>query len=72
MVIPEIGDKITFTPTAYINGFMTGSKGSNESREHREKSRVTGKIVHINMKNRWFRVAYETDFYGTQHECFKF
>lgn len=72
MVIPEIGDKITFVPTAYLHGLGTGNNGSEESKAYKVRVRVTGTIVSINWHHRWYRVAWETEYGGTQHECFKF
>lgn len=65
--MPEIGEKIRFIPTAY----SSGTNGSNASIEDRERKTVTGTVIGIHQKHRWYRVAYMTDYDGEQHECFK-
>ena len=64
----KVGDKITFNPTAY----SSGDNGSTTAKDRIGKEKVTGTIVQVNRQHRWYRVAYQTEFYGIQHECFKF
>lgn len=64
----NVGDKINFIPTAY----MHGDNGTVASKERIEKTKVTGKVVQVNRRHGWYRVAYPTKYYGIQHECFKF
>ena len=71
-MIPQIGDKIAFIPSAYTHGAGSGAPGSEEAREFREKSGVTGTVVQVNLAHGWYRVAYETEYNGTQYECFHF
>ena len=67
-MIPEIGDKLTFTPAAYFNG----DNGTDESRKRQKDSVVHGVVTSINHKHRWYRVTWKPDRYPEQHECFKF
>ena len=64
----EIGDKITFTPSAVF----AADNGQDASRIRNERNRVTGVVVAINRKHRWYRVAYKPEYDSEQHECFKF
>ena len=43
----EVGDKITFTPSAYTDG--NGAKMA--------KSKVRGVVTDVNLDHRWYRVA---------------
>lgn len=58
----KVGDKKKFLPTAY--------KQSNGLSEHFQK--VEGVVTYVNYPHRWYRVEYETKYFGKQHECFKF
>lgn len=64
----KVGDEKTFIPTAYAQG----DSGTEASKKRIERDKVTGTIIQVNQKHRWYRVAYQTEFYGIQHECFKF
>lgn len=63
--MPQIGEKISFIPSAFINGAnldkpLAGMRG-----------KVKATIDYINEEHHWFRAAY--DLFGqTMHECFKF
>lgn len=57
----KIGDKKTFKPAAYER--PTAGLGA-------KFGTVTGTVVFINRKHRWYRVEYETKYFGKQHECF--
>ena len=59
----KIGDKKTFRPAAYERAVA----GLGQKLE-----KVTGTVVYINRKHGWYRVEYETKYYGKQHECFRF
>lgn len=65
----KIGDKITFTPHAFI---LQSTKNSAEWRAKKllAPEKVTGTVVYINEAHGWFRVRY-TLFKTTQFECFK-
>ena len=58
----KIGDKKTFRPAAYER--VTAGLGN-------KLGKVTGTVVFINRRHGWYRVAYETALFGTQHECFR-
>ena len=62
----EVGDSITFTPTAW----GTACNGSDESRKQAEQKRVKGVVERIHRAHGWYRLAYQTEYYGTQFECF--
>lgn len=68
----EIGDEITFVPSAYISGPGTGNNGTEAAREHLERSEVVGVVTQINQDHRWYRVTYKPKYDREQHECFKF
>jgi hypothetical protein len=57
----RIGDVKTFRPAAYER--VTAGLGD-------RLGTVTGKVVYINRKHGWYRVEYETKYFGKQHECF--
>lgn len=65
---PEIGDKISFIPSAY----NSQDNGTEKSREKQVKNTVKGTVISVNHEHRWYRVEYQTDYNGVQHECFKF
>ncbi len=69
MVEHEIGDRMTFVPTAMLPGSGSMSKWANAPTEFAQP--VTGRVVYINREHRWLRVAWENG-ESTQHECFKF
>lgn len=71
-MIPAIGDKISFVPTAYISGNGIGSNGTEASKEWLTKSRVTGKVTMIHRRHGWYRVAWKPRFDRVQHECIHF
>ena len=58
----RIGDVKTFKPAAYEK--VTAGLGD-------RLGTVTGKVVYINRKHGWYRVEYETKYFGKQHECFQ-
>lgn len=58
----EVGDKITFTPSAYTDG--NGTKMA--------KSKVHGVVTEVNLEHRWYRVTWKPEYDREQHECFKF
>ena len=65
---PEIGDRHRFLPSAFIaNGCLPISLPFTDP----NSLYVTGTVVQVNEKGRWFRVEYQTRS-GTLHECFKF
>lgn len=66
-MIPKIGDQFTFVPTAYNN-----SNGSPTSIEDRKKNTVLGTVRSIHRRHGWYRVSYETPYFGIQYECFQF
>lgn len=67
-MIYEVGDKITFTPSAIAVTY----NGQESTIERNERSRVTGVVVAINRKHRWFRVQYKPKYDREQYECFKY
>lgn len=64
---PEIGDKFRFIPSAWFD--FGGARKEWQGVELPTK--VTGTIVYINTRGRFYRVAYETP-EKVQYECFKF
>lgn len=54
----EVGQKVTFDPFAEITGF---------SSDLNRGKRATGKVVLVNVPNKWFSVKY-----GNQRTSFKF
>jgi hypothetical protein len=58
----KVGDKKRFVPAAYARA----SAGIKEM-----LPRVTGVVDYVNIRHGWYRVAYETKYFGTQHECFR-
>lgn len=62
----EVGDVLTFTPTAW----GTGCNGSDESCKQAELKRVKGVVERVHRAHRWYRLAYQTKRHGTQYECF--
>lgn len=71
-MIPELGEIITFVPSAYNMQEGGNTKERENIKEQNTKSAVKGRVVGIHYRHRYFRVAYETDYNGIQHECFKF
>lgn len=59
----EVGDKYTFTPSAYSDG--NGAKMTRNSKVH-------GVVTEVNLEHRWYRVMWKPDYDREQHECFKF
>jgi len=59
----KLGDVKTFRPTAYEG--ITAGLGN-------RMQKVTGTVVFINRRHGWYRVEYETKYFGKQYECFKF
>ena len=59
----EIGQTVSFTPTAYKEGY--GAKT-------RRYEKVRGKVTEINEEHRWYRLTYRTECGWEQSECFKF
>ena len=57
----RLGDTKTFRPAAYERptAGLGGRLGT-----------VTGKVVYINRRHGWYRVEYETKYFGKQYECF--
>lgn len=68
MIDYEIGDQMTFIPSAFIAD-CAGMKL--DSLRPDMDLRVTGTVDYINREHHYVRVAYETA-YGRQHECFKY
>lgn len=68
--MPEVGDKIKFIPTAYID--PGGGNGTQAFKEAKMRSVVEGTVVEVNEKHRWYRLAYQPEYDRLQHECFKF
>lgn len=64
----DVGDKLTYTPTAYA----AGSNGTDAARERNERGKVHAVCVAVNHAHRWYRVEWKPDFDRPQHECFKF
>ena len=64
----KVGDTFMFTPSAYTSS----DNGTLASKERREQSQVLGTVVHVSTRGRWYRASYQTAYYGTQYECFKF
>lgn len=64
----EVGDKITFTPTAYA----AADNGSEASKVRNERGKVHGIVTSIHEEHRWYRVTYKPEYDREQHECFKF
>lgn len=62
--MPNIGDKISFVPHAFMNPSAEFGKRS-------YPVKVKAEIVYINHEHRWFRARYETCG-NVHHECFKF
>lgn len=61
----KIGDKMTFTPSAWAGA---GGLGLLKSKT------VTGRVDYINRAHRYYRVRYELELFGgrvTCYECFK-
>ena len=67
-MVPEIGEKIRFVPSAYT----CREQAAAHAKEIEKTQEVTGTVVEIHYRHGWYRVAYETDYNGTQHECFHF
>lgn len=62
----RIGDKIRFTPAAWLD-----ERSASSGRWGKIDTSVLGVVVGINRAHRFYRVRYEAA--GTvQHECFKF
>lgn len=57
----RLGDTKTFRPAAYER--PTAGLG-------KKLGIVTGTVVYINRRHGWYRVEYETKYFGKQHECF--
>ena len=57
----KLGDTKTFRPAAYER--PTAGLGG-------RLGIVTGTVTFINKKHGWYRVEYETKYFGRQHECF--
>ena len=64
----EIGDTMTFIPSAFVAD-CAGMKL--DSLRPEMDLRVTGTVDYVNAEHHYVRVAYETA-YGLQHECFKY
>ena len=64
----KIGDTFESIPTAY----GLGDNGAPGSKARNESKKVRFTVIQVNRKRRWFRASYQTQFFGTQHECFKF
>lgn len=65
----NVGDTLTFVPTAYSNGVSNGTEAANE---RIERCTVKGTVTSVNRKHRWYRVTYKPMYDRKQHECFKF
>lgn len=69
----KLGDKITFTPTAWIS---TNSSVGHYCPSWMPVNKVTGTVVYINEAHRYYRVEYSvTAHFGrvwVDHECFLF
>lgn len=69
----KLGDKITFTPTAWVE---TGKGADREAPPWIQRKKVTGTVVYINRAHRYYRVEYSvTAHFGrvwVDHECFLF
>ena len=71
-MIPELGEIITFVPSAYNTQEGGNLKEREIIRKQNIRSAVKGRVIGIHYRHRYYRVAYETDYNGIQHECFKF
>lgn len=65
----NVGDTLTFVPTAYSSGVSNGTEAANE---RIERCTVKGTVTEVNWKHRWYRVTYKPMYDRKQHECFKF
>lgn len=69
----QIGDKITFTPTAWSEA---GKRAGHYIPAWMQSDKVQGTVVYINEAHRWYRVEYTvTAHFGrvwVDHECFLF
>lgn len=69
----KLGDKITFTPTAWTTG---NSSVGHYVPSWMQTDKVTGTVVYINRAHRYYRVEYAvTAHFGrvwVDHECFLF
>ena len=61
---PEVGDKVKFTPAAYL--------GKSDGFCEDLTIEVTGEIVQVNEARRWYRVRYEVRPDCIRFETFKY
>lgn len=61
---PEVGDKVKFTPAAYL--------GKSDGFCEDLTIEVTGEIVQVNEAHRWYRVRYEVRPGCIRFETFKY
>lgn len=59
----ELGQIVSFTPTAYKEGYGAHS---------RRYEKVRGTVAEINEEHRWYRLTYQLECGWEQSECFKF
>ena len=63
--MPNIGDKISFIPSAFMVSNTPGRA------LHGMPRKVKATVTYVNEAHHWFRATY--DIWGQQmHECFKF
>ena len=60
----NVGDTLTFVPTAYTTG--------NSTEMTKQGGKVIGTVTSVNWKHHWYRVTYKPMYDREQHECFKF
>ena len=64
----KVGDTKKFVPTAYAGQ----SNGSETAKDAIKRCTVEGMVTDVNVRHRWYRVAWKPQYDREQHECFKF
>lgn len=64
---PEIGTRKSFTAAAWLT--EPSWTQNHAQRETPQGARVSGTVVSVNRRHRWYRVRYDG---CGMHECFKF
>lgn len=67
-MIPNLGDTLTFIPTAY----KTNDNGMVGVKDRNIQSTVKARVTAIHWKHGWYRVAWKPKFDREQHECIHF
>lgn len=64
----KVGDTKKFVPTAYAGT----SNGTDTAKDYIKRCTVEGTVTEVNVRHRWYRVAWKPQYDREQHECFKF